>query len=122
VFATRARWRVGVLLVRERSSDIEGRASDVSLAITGLEGISNESQLAKRSGLSTRVEFEEVGDSDREEAEEEVAFNEVFESELDVGCEAVWEGGGAGVGGGGVGMVDVTEGLPWAARARTTAS
>jgi hypothetical protein len=116
-----------VFLARERSSDIGGKATNASLVgPVGLWGKSNESQLANRRGLSTRVEFDEVGESVREGADdEEAAFgDEVFESRFDVGCDDGCEGDGtAGVGlVTGVGMVEVTEGLPWAAKARTTAS
>ena len=119
-------------MARERSSDSDGRASDVSFAgRVGLGGKSNESPLAKRRGLSTRVEFEEVGERGKEGADNEEAASGdegdgvLEDSGFDAGCEDDWECDGtigAGLVAGGVGMLEVTEGLPWAANARTTAS
>lgn len=115
-----------MLVVRERSSDCGGKASDVSLDRTGLWGKSNESPLVKSRGLSTRVELEEVGDNGKEGAN---AFGDegdevLDEFEFEVGCEDGECDGAIGVGlvAGGVGMLEVTEGLPCAAKARTTAS
>jgi len=106
----------------ERSSDSEGKASDTSFAVrAGLWGKSHESQLAKRRGLSTRVEFEEVGESGKEGASDEdaacgVEGDEVLEvSGFDAGCGGDWEFDGtvgAGLVAGGVGMLEVTEGVP----------
>lgn len=126
VFTTRARWRVGALVDRERSSDdSEAKASDMSL------GKSNESPLEKSRGLSTRVEFEEVGESSKEGADDkEVELSDEGDGALegsgfDTGCGDDWEcdeTNGAGFVAGGVGMLEVTEGLPCVANARTTAS
>jgi hypothetical protein len=118
-----------VLEARERSSDCEGKASDVSLVDrAGLWGNSNESPLAKRRGLSMRVEFEESGESGNEGVNEDAAIVDegdgvLEESGFDIGCKDGDCDGtiGAGLVGGGVGMLEVTEGLPWAAKARTTA-
>jgi hypothetical protein len=118
-------------MARERSSDSEGKASDISLVgRAGLWGNSNESPLAKRRGLSTRVEFEEVGERGKEGADDtETGFGEgdgvLEDSGFDAGGGDDWECDGtigAGLVAGGVGMLEVTEGLPWAVNARTTAS
>lgn len=118
---------------RERSSDdSEGKANGVSLIErAGLLGESNESPLAKRSGLSTRVEFEEVGESDKEGVDEKEAMfgdeggRALEDSRSDTGCGDDWEWDetiGAGLVARGVGMLEVTEGLACAVNARTTAS
>jgi len=118
---------VGASLDRERSSDSLGEASGVSVAeSTGLERISNEeSPHAKRSGLPTRVEFEEVGERgiDREVGSEGDGAAEccVF----DAGCGGHGECDGAsgvGLAVGMEGMSEVIAGLLCAANARTTAS
>ena len=116
----------------ERTSDFSGRIRHESVAgRAGLCGNSNESPLEKRSGLLTRVEDGgEDGESGKEGAEDkEVVVDKggrVLEgSGFDAGCEDDWECDetiGAGLVAGGVGMLEVTEGLPCAANARTTTS
>lgn len=112
---------------RERSSDSLGEASGVSVAAsTGLERISKEeSPHAKRSGLSTRVEFEEVGESGMDTEDREVRSEGDGAAEgcvFDAGCGEDRESDGASGVGLAAGMEGVTEGLPCAASARTTAS
>ena len=94
VFTTRARWRVGVLLARERSSESWDKASEVSVGVrAGLWGNSNESLLEKRRGVSIRVELDEDGECGNEGAEdEEAALRDAGDvtsedSELDAGGE-----------------------------------
>lgn len=122
--ATRARWRVGVSFVRERLRGCFGESRSDELAgigeNAGLKGKSRES-LAKVMGLSAMVECVGAGERGRDGLSErrvdvpgEGAGEPSAEDDSTL-LEEVELSGARGV------SVEGRD-LPWAARARTTAS